>query len=338
MITIDGSVGEGGGQVLRTSLALSAHTGQPFGIHSIRKSRSKPGLARQHLTCVRAATAICGARVSGAEMRSTELTFHPGAVLPGEYSFAIGTAGSCNLVLQTVLPPLMLASEPSLITLQGGTHNDHSPPFHFLQAVFLPLLGRMGPTVELDLVRWGFFPAGGGEFTASIEPVAALQRLDIVERGYLRTIRPTAVVSLLPKRIARRELEVISDKLRLGRKYGRMVDIKEPQGPGNVVMVEVESEHITELFTGFGAKRVRAETVAARVADQVQHYLDTNVPVGTHLADQLLIPMALAGGGRFRTVCPDAHTPTNASVIQQFLDVPIAVEEEGEGGWVVEVG
>ncbi len=189
MITIDGSLGEGGGQVLRSSLALSALTGQPFRIHSIRKSRSKPGLARQHLTCVRAAAQVCGARVDGAEMRSTDLTFHPRTVQPGEFSFAIGTAGSCNLVLQTVLPPLMLASGPSLVTLKGGTHNDKSPPYHFLESVFLPLLGRMGPSVELELHSWGFFPAGGGEFSASIEPTDSLQRLDLNERGYLRTIR-----------------------------------------------------------------------------------------------------------------------------------------------------
>src|SRR5689334_333662 len=175
MLKLDGSVGEGGGQILRTALALSALTGQPFEIEKIRAKRRKPGLLRQHLTAVRAATALCQAQVEGDSLGSMTLRFVPGDVKPGEYAFAIGTAGSATLVLQTVLPPLLLASRPSKITIEGGTHNPLAPPVDFLDRSFLPLVRRMGPRVRVQLERWGFYPAGGGRISVEIEPVQRLQ-------------------------------------------------------------------------------------------------------------------------------------------------------------------
>ncbi len=335
MIAINGSAGEGGGQVLRTSLALSVLTNKPFRIYDIRGKRRRSGLLRQHLTGLRAATAISGAEVEGDTLKSSEVIFAPGSVRPGEYSFAIGTAGSANLVLQTVLPPLMLADGPSLLTLEGGTHNDKSPPFHYLRDAFLPVLSLLGPQVDLELDRWGFYPAGGGQISAQIGPSKAIGVLDLEERGALLGIEALAVISALPTKIARREL----------RKLGRTLDIEaaiheveDPRGPGNVLIVTVRHENVTEVFTGFGAKGVTAERVAGRVAAEVTDYLESEVPVGEHLADQLLIPLALAGRGSFVTGEPSLHTMTNMAVIQQFLEVEFAVERISRRAWRIALG
>src|SRR5688572_16449750 len=183
LITIDGSMGEGGGQVLRTSLALSLVTGKPFRIEKIRAGREKPGLLRQHLTAVNAAAAVGGAHVEGAALGSRELDFRPGPAKPGEYRFAVGTAGSATLVLQAVLPALLTARGASTLVLEGGTHNPFAPPFDFLDKAFLPLLRRMGARVEVALERPGFYPAGGGRFQVRVEPVERLERLDLPSRG-----------------------------------------------------------------------------------------------------------------------------------------------------------
>src|SRR5919107_2440394 len=186
MITIDGSYGEGGGQIIRTSFALSLVTGRAFRVERVRARRDPPGLKRQHLTAVNAAAEVGRAKVEGARVGSQYFSFEPGEVAPGDYRFDIGTAGSTTLVLQTVLPPLMIAREPSLVTLEGGTHNVHAPPFDFLAKTFLPLVRRTGPKVEIDLVRYGFYPPGGGKLTVLIEPTGERRRLDIASRGRIR--------------------------------------------------------------------------------------------------------------------------------------------------------
>ncbi len=336
MITIDGSFGEGGGQIPRTSLALSLVTGKPFSITNIRSGRKKPGLMRQHLTALKAAAEIGSARVTGAEARSTSFSFDPGQVRPGEYRFDIGTAGSCTLVLQTVLPALIIAEGASRLTLEGGTHNEFAPPFDFLAKTFLPLINRMGPGVEATLERPGFYPAGGGRFTVSIRPVETLRRVDLMERGKIGGRLARAVVAGLPRHIGERELKVVGKRLAWDSDCLRVEEVDHSRGPGNVLMVEVESESHTEVFTGFGKRGVRAEKVAAGAVKRVTEYMAHDVPVGRHLADQLLIPMALAGGGRFRTLSPTLHTRTNAEIIQRFLDVDISIKEIEAGAWEVE--
>jgi len=213
MITIDGSFGEGGGQILRTSLGLSLITGKPFNIKNIRAGRKKPGLLRQHLTATNAATEIGNAKVAGDQMGSTELVFEPGEVAPGAYNYAIGTAGSATLVLQTVLPALLTAGETSVLTLEGGTHNPFAPPFDFLEKAFLPLVSRMGPKVQAKLLCPGFYPAGGGKFTVTVHPAAKLAPFDLHERGEIKRRTARALVANLPTDIARRELAVIGKKL-----------------------------------------------------------------------------------------------------------------------------
>jgi RNA 3'-terminal phosphate cyclase (ATP) len=326
MLTLDGSFGEGGGQILRTALGLSLVTGTPFTIERIRAGREKPGLLRQHLTAVQAAAEVGKAEVAGAAIGSRALTFKPGRVGPGTYAFSVGTAGSATLVLQTVLPALLAASGPSTLTFEGGTHNPWAPPFDFLEKAFLPLLGRMGAPVAVRLERRGFYPAGGGRFTAEIRPAPRLARLDLPERGAVRAIRAAAVVAALPADIARRELRALAGRLPLDPSRGSVVEDDVSAGPGNAVLVEVESEHVTEVFTGFGEKRVSAERVAGRVADEVRAYLDAGVPVGEHLADQLLLPLAQAGGGSFATLPLSLHATTNIEVIRKFLGVSIEVE------------
>jgi RNA 3'-terminal phosphate cyclase (ATP) len=327
MLFIDGSEGEGGGQVLRTALALSAVTGTPFRIERIRGGRKKPGLLRQHLTAVNAMTAICDAEVEGAELGSQALSFAPGAVRHGEHRFAVGSAGSAVLVFQTVLPALLATQGRSRIAFEGGTHNPLSPPFEHVAQTFLPLLARMGASASVALLRAGFYPAGGGCFEAQIEGGATLMPLELLERGAVQQLRIRAVVSNLPNRIAEREAKGLASAL-----CDYPIDFEmervESAGPGNVATVSVHSEALTETFCGFGEVGVRAENVARRLAGHVRKHLATDAPVSEHLADQLLIPCALAGGGAYRASVISEHTRTNAEVIARFLPVRVAIEEE----------
>ena len=323
MITIDGSAGEGGGQILRTSLALSLVTNQPFRITNIRAGRKKPGLLRQHLTAVQAATKVGDAVTDGAELGSTELVFRPEGIRAGEYCYAVGTAGSTTLVLQTVLPALMLADGPSRLTLQGGTHNPFAPPFDFLARTFLPLLARFGPVVEPRLHRAGFYPAGGGKFDISIQPVSKLRPVELFARGADHGRRAVAHLAALPANIAERAFDQTEKRLRWERSAFEIVEHPADCGPGFIVAAEVASEHLVETFSGFGERGVRAEQVADAVVDQVRHYLASSAPVGEYLTDQLLLPLALAGGGGFRSVGLSSHAKTNIDVISKFLPVKI---------------
>lgn len=337
MITIDGAKGEGGGQILRSSLALSLVTGTPFRIHSIRARRKKPGLMRQHLTAVIAATQIGNATTRGAELHSTELIFEPGTVAPGDYHFAVGTAGSTTLVLQTVLPPLLNAAAPSTIRVTGGTHNPLAPPYRFLAEAFLPLINRMGPNVTATLERPGFFPAGGGEITLAIVPAEKLKPLSIETRGEIRSIIATATVAHLHRNIAERELTVIRQRIGLAEENLQVEERRDSHGPGNVVTIAVTSDALTEIFTGFGEAQRSAEKVATGVVQEARRYISSGVPVGEYLTDQLLIPLALARGGTFRTLGLSPHAQTNIEVIEEFLPVKFSVRRDDEPGCIVQV-
>ncbi len=338
MISIDGSIGEGGGQILRSALGLAMVTGQAFRMINIRAGRDKPGLLRQHLTAVNAAVEISGATVDGNAISSRELIFKPGTVKPGDYTFSIGSAGSTTLVLQTILPALLVASGPSTITVEGGTHNPFAPPIDFLEKAFLPLINRMGPRVTVTLERAGFYPAGGGRVCISIEPTTTLQPLHIPERGEIKRRQARAVVAALPGEIAKRELKKVEKMLGWTGDLLQIRQLPEDWGPGNMLTLEIESEHVTEVFTGFGMKGTTAETVAEQAVQQARRYLAADVPVGEHLADQLLLPMALAGSGSFLTHHPTQHTKTNIAVISRFLPVAIALMEKSPQQWSVQIG
>lgn len=331
MIVIDGSRGEGGGQVLRTSLALSLITGQPFRIENIRAKRATPGLLRQHLTAVHAATQVGGANVEGASINSTSLTFIPGKVRSGDYSFAIGTAGSTMLVLQTILLPLSLADSTSTIELEGGTHNPSSPPFDFMQHAFLPLLARMGAEVELELIRPGFYPAGGGKIRALIAPAKKLARLDLESRGELTTRCARAVVANLAYTIAEREVQTALEELEWPADCAQAHTLSGSAGPGNAVSIIVGHEQVTDVFTSFGERGKRAEAVAHEAAKQAKRYLNSGAAIGEHLADQLLLPLAVGEGGAFTTTPLSGHSTTNVETIQMFVKRRIACEQVSNG-------
>lgn len=327
-IELDGAHGEGGGQVLRAALTLSMITGTPFRIDRIRAKRPKPGLLRQHLTAVQAAAAISGAQVDGATPGSQQLSFEPGPIRGGDYRFAIGTAGSCTLVLQTVLPALWFADAPSTVTVSGGTHNTAAPPADFLLRVWAPLVARMGVTQDIELRRHGFYPAGGGEVRAQVTPCAALSPLKLTEPGALIALRAEAVVAGVPGAVAMRELERV--RVQMANVDGRVRQLPAAEGPGNVLMIEVCRDGWSELFTGFGEKGVAAEAVADATVREARYYLASGAAVGEHLADQLVLPLALAGGGAFTTVRVSSHLQTHIAVIEKFLPLTITPVIEGQ--------
>jgi RNA 3'-terminal phosphate cyclase (ATP) len=336
-VHIDGGKGEGGGQILRTALTLSACLGRPLHIVNIRAQRKRPGLQPQHLAAVQAAASICRAAVEGAVKDSQELRFEPSQVMAGSYHFSVGTAGSTTLVLQTVLPALLLAEQPSQLVIEGGTHNPLAPPFDFLQHAFLPLLNRMGPTVTARLERPGFAPRGGGRLHVAVQPATRLRPLAITERGVVRSQHAEVLLAHLPEPIARRELAVLQRQLGYDDSQLRFRWANDAYGPGNVVNAIIESEHVTECFSAFGQRGLPAEVVAQQVVDQVRRYLQAGVPVGLHLADQLLLPLVLAGGGTFVTLQPSSHTLTNIDIIRAFVGVDIQTREIADDVWKVSV-
>lgn len=338
MLTIDASVGEGGGQILRTSLGLSLLTGEPVRLTRIRARRKRPGLMRQHLTALRAAVQLGHAEVSGDSLGSTEISFAPKGLEPGEHHFAVGTAGSTSLVLQTVLPALLTAPRPSTLVLEGGTHNPLAPCFDFLERAFVPLVNRMGPRISMRLERAGFYPAGGGLIRVEVRPAPRLEPLTLLERGARVSRSVTAIVSGLPVEVAKRELARARELLNWDDATFRPRVQSGAVGPGNAVLVEFESEHVTEMVTAIGERGVPAEEVAERAANEALAYETSGVPVGEHLADQLLIPLALARGGTFRTLAPSSHTTTQAELVTRLTGVPIRLIDEGAGAFRVEVG
>jgi RNA 3'-terminal phosphate cyclase (ATP) len=338
MITLDGSTGEGGGQILRTSLGLSMVTGQPFRVHSIRARRSRPGLMRQHLCAVRAAAEVSGATLSGDEIGSKELVFQPGAVRSGTYHFAIGSAGSATLVLQNVLPALLRVEGNSALTIEGGTHNSKAPPWDSLDRSFLPLIRRMGANVSGMLHSYGFYPAGGGKIDVAIEGGAKLGELELRERGKTVEARLRAMISQIPGSVGVREVEAFCAEVSWWDRANSRPDvIRNSPGPGNALVADIISENVTEVFTTFGERGVKSETVAQTLAQEVKRYIRADVPIGEHLADQILLPMALGKGGVYRTLGLTDHTKTQAEIIRTFLGTKIHFRETKTDDILVEV-
>ncbi len=331
MVRIDGTFGEGGGQILRTSLSLAALTGRELHLENIRGKRQKPGLMRQHLTAVSAVAEICGGRVEGAELDSRELRFTPGAIRGGDYRFVIGSAGSAILVAQTVLPLLLAADTPSRVVIEGGTHAANAPIHDFFERVYLPQLVRMGGEVSVRLERVGFYPAGGGRIELLVTPVRHWKPLELMERGALRRSRLVALSHGIDESIGRDELGFFHQTMKgEGAWEEELREVASP-GPGNVLFAELEYDRVTELFSVCGDTRTSRRAVGERVAGLAGRYLGTDVPVGRFLADQLLLPMAFGAGGCFRSLPPTKHTETNIEVIKRFLNVEIEVENHNNG-------
>ncbi len=348
MIELDGSLGEGGGQILRTALALSLITGQAFRVENIRAKRPKPGLMRQHLACVQAAVTVGGGvgktrAVNNAgeavQIGETSLTFMPDEICAGDYEFAIGSAGSCMLVLQTVLWPLLMAKKVSNLILRGGTHNPMAPSLSFLQQVAPYFSGSGEQVFEAELRRHGFYPAGGGEVLVKITPQAqGVMAIDLMQRGDLLDAYAECLHAGLPKGVAERELVVVQKALNLSETQCHNRALRANEGPGNALLVVLKYEHITEVFASYGNKGVSAEQVAQNLLKEVLAYQAHTAPVGPHLADQLMIPMALAAlqGGESQYLATELteHSRTNALVIEKFLPVQFEVKEQDGGVFV----
>jgi RNA 3'-terminal phosphate cyclase (ATP) len=338
MIEIDGSEGEGGGQVVRNSCALSLVTGQPFRITNVRGKREKPGLMRQHVTAIEAACRIGAATCEGVAVGSSEISFTPGRVTPGDYHFAVGSAGSTGLVFQTVLMPLLLAGGPSRLVLEGGTHNMLAPPFDFMAKAFVPVLRRMGAGIEMRLTRHGFYPRGGGRIEVDIVP-GALTPIDCLDRGALKSVSATALFAALPSDIAEREIKTARKLLPDWPADAFAVrQLPDEQGPGNVMLLEAEFEQVTEIVTGFGKLGVSAESLAKTAAQRMAGFIASDAFAGPYLADQLLLPFAMAGGGSFTTVEPSQHSRTAADIIERFTGQRWVFEQQENGCHLVQRG
>ena len=340
MIPIDGAYGEGGGQVLRSALTLSAITGEAVRVEGVRAGRSNPGLAPQHLTAIRALAQTCGASVHGAALHSTRVEFVPGGPpAAGEYRFDVaeaasgGSAGAATLILQAMLLPLALAAGPSRVTASGGTHVPWSPSFHYFDRVYLPVLARLGLRVTARLDAWGFYPVGGGRLTCVVDgrgrPPAGLELLD---RGPLTRVSGLGVAANLPAHIAQR----IADRARKVLSEARLPADVRPErvralGPGAGAFLVAEYENCSAGFGALGRKGKPSEQVAEEAALDLLAHHRSGQPVDMHLADQLLLPLALAEAPSSFAACRvTPHLLTNAYVIEQFL--PVAIQIDGEPG------
>jgi len=336
MIYIDGSYGEGGGQVLRTSLSLATITGQPIRIERIRAGRKKPGLAAQHLTGVRAAAAICNAQVQGDELGSTNLEFTPSSsVQAGKYTFDVSdaregrSAGAVTLVLQTILLPLALARGDSQIILRGGTHVAYSPSLSYIEQVYLPILKRMGVQAEVRLHRWGWYPQGGGEVELHVSGGSTLTSINLLERGQLQEVRGLAVVTQLPSHIPQRMASRAENLLHEAHLKATVRPLRERGvAPGAGIFLTAEYEDSLAGFGALGRLGLPADKVAEIACQELLNFHKTNAPVEEHLADQLLLPAALGSEtSQYRVAEISTHLTTNAWVIHQFGIASITIDE-----------
>jgi RNA 3'-terminal phosphate cyclase (ATP) len=349
ILRVDGAMGEGGGQVLRTALALSAIRGIAVEIHSIRARRKTPGLQAQHLTAVTALGEICGARLTGASLGSQRLIFAPGVVRPGEYRFDVGTAGSTALVLQAILLPLSLAPSPSRVTITGGTHVPWSPPADYVREVLLPSLAGMGVRARLEVGRWGFYPKGGGQVVVEVEGGGTLHPVTLLHRAGAVRIRGVSAVANLPRRIAERQRDRALRRLEA---EGLSADVVVPEvdspGTGTSLILVVDAAGLPAGFSALGERGKPAEQVADEAVNGLLDFLKAEAGCDPHLADQLILPMALAPGtSRLTTSRITQHLLTTVRIAQEVLGCPVQVGGEkgspgsvaiegqgiGAGGW-----
>lgn len=337
MMVIDGSQGEGGGQILRTTLSMAMITGTSVRVENIRAGRRKPGLMRQHLACVKAAQVVSNAEVSGAEVGSTVITFIPKGIKAGNYHFAVGTAGSTILVFQTVLSALALAENESILTFEGGTHNLYAPSFDFIELAYLPILRKMGFDVEITLHKHGFYPQGGGYWTAVIKPTFRMECLELLESGDLVSKEAIITSANIPEHVITRELDEIIKRCNWPTQNLKTITVG-AIGSGNIVSMRLQYENCMEVIECVGKIGISAEKVAQNAAKGVRRYLSANVPVGEHLADQLLLPMIFSESGMFSTVKPSSHTRTNIDVIHLFTDKRFKFIEITKDRWKIQLG
>ena len=333
-VSIDGSAGEGGGQILRTSLALSCITGKSLHIENIRAARRNPGLAKQHLSCVQAACQICNGKCQGAAQRSKVLDFHPGPVQSGDFYFDIGSAGSASLVIQTLLPALFLVDMPSTVTVTGGTHNPLAPPFDFLSETFLPAIASAGFQGGCRLIKHGFFPAGGGKITFNIQPrqksASGRHRIiNLCEASQEFQINARIYTAKLPPRVAQRQKKLLLQNID-NIQHIEHIEVTDSDGPGNAVCIRLCGYNQTTVFTAFGMRGKPSEEVISEAVNLVKHFVNSGAAVDRFLADQLLLYMAITNSGCYTTDRISTHTETNMEVIKKFLPVNFVTEQQGK--------
>ena len=332
-LVIYGDEGEGGGQVLRTSLTLSAITGKPFQLLRIRVKRPNPGLQKQHLTCVISTAQMCSAQVTGDQLKSSEIRFVPGKILGGDFQYDLQGAGSTMLVAQTVLPILAFAPKPSSVTLLGGTHNDMAPPFDFVVQTLFPWTKKMGFGFELDLERYGFYPRGGGKIVARIQPYTGQGKLiQILDRGKFLKLQARILSAHQSATLIEEETKELSRKFQIDPSQIRIETISNTGGPGNVLSVEALYENGSQMFTSFCPKEGSPREWVHSILSEYHHIQKTSALVEEYLSDQLLLYMALKRGGCFFTTNPlSLHTTTNITIIERFLPVKFSTETTEQG-------
>jgi len=337
-IVIDGGYGEGGGQILRTSLSLAAITGKSLKLINIRGGRKKPGLRPQHLAAVRACASVCGAKLDGAELGARKITFIPEAIAPGSYEFHIGTAGAATLVLQAVLPPLSMADGESRVLISGGTHVPWSPPYHHFAQILVPTIDQLGFKCEPQIKSWGWYPKGGGVIQAKVQPHSPLGSFNLDRPFQLRRISGISASSRLPEHIRVRQKNQAEARLQKAGIEGEieLVDVH-ARNPGTLLFLCAEGKNSMAGFTALGARGKRAELVADEAVDELFGFLDSGCALDCHLADQLPIYLASAPGKhQFTTSKVTQHLLTNAWVIEKFLPVKFEIRGGlGEPGTVV---
>jgi RNA 3'-phosphate cyclase len=340
MIELDGSEGEGGGQILRSALTLSILTGRPFKLINIRANRSKPGLQPQHLMCVRAASTISNGNYKGGSVGSAVLYFEPGAVKHGKYTFSIGTAGATSLVLHTIYLPLALrCDQPSEIIITGGTHNQHAPCYHFLETTWAAYMGRLGISIELEMIRPGFYPRGGGEIRAIIHPCSRVNGLTLTSCPELTTAGGFSAYAGLPESVGRRQARRLSVRLKTQSVESHIpIEEWEAANPGTVAAIIFRQAPVPSLFFGLGERGKPAEAVADEAVDEAVAFRDAKCPVDPHSADQLLLPLVFSpDASAYRTSEVTRHLTTNIETVRKFVDRMIEVDGEEREPGIVQV-
>ncbi len=337
-IIIDGAYGEGGGQIVRTSLSLSVITGKALKLVNIRANRKRSGLRPQHLTALRACATLCSASVVGAELGVLEFSFVPGKVRPGNYRFSIGTAGATTLVLQTVLPLLSKAEKGSSVVVSGGTHVPWSPPFHYLAEIFLPTICQLGSKIEASITSWGWYPKGGGEIRAEVKPPSSPEPTLLDRSFVLQNVTGISTSSRLPEHVRVRQKRRLEKRFQKAGIQAEIALLDVPAlNPGSFVFLSAKGGDSVAGFSSLGARGKPAERVADEAADALLHFLDSKATIDHHLADQILIYLAtMAGRYQFITSTVTQHLLTNAWVIEQFLPVQFEITGGlGEVGTVI---
>ncbi len=333
-LIIDGSYGEGGGQILRTALALSCVTKKPFKIYNIRKNRPKPGLAQQHLTCILAAKEISSAKVNNAEIRSTCVEFNPNELNCGEFKFDISTAGAVTLVLQAITLPLIFAKSKTKLILKGGTHTNWAPIYDYFKSIFCRMLLKLGVKIESKLIQYGFYPKGGGQILVTVYPVDRLKSINLTDRGRLVSLKGVACVANLGAHIARRERKACMELLK---NFNPEIEIRQVHAkcPGTYIFLCANFENSIAGFSRLGERGKPAEVVGEEVAKEFLQYYESGSALDKYMGDQILPYLAVAGGGEYTTCEITRHLLANAWVIEKFLPVKIEIEgKQGEPGKV----